>query len=55
MEKIIKYLIYALKTVDGKKNSALPFIKTMNRQSIKKLQEKQGLRPINSVQMFEID
>lgn len=39
MEKLIKYLVYTLNTVDGKKNSALKIIETLNDQSLYTFQE----------------
>jgi len=52
MEKMIKYLIFALKTVDGKRGSAIPILEKLNAQGIKALQKEQGLKPISSTQYF---
>jgi len=37
MEKVLKYLIYKLKTLDGAKNSACRLIQTMKDQKTKEL------------------
>ena len=37
MEKILKFLIYNLKTVDGAKNSAVKLIETVKEYNLKKL------------------
>ena len=54
MEKIIKYLIFSMKTVDGKRDSAVPILEALNAQAIDQLKQKQGIKPITSAQIFDI-
>lgn len=54
MSVLLKFLIYRMKSVDGSRNSAVPYLEALNKQSLKAFKELNGYETIKKSKEVKI-